>query len=449
LKRVITEVCPLIALTLIFIQPLHAASTLTADEARITAAEAFVYGFGPILLESYRQARMQVLGAPNHMVYAASPDTHRTMGYFAGYLDLSKEPVVLCLPDVSEQKVMLEVMGAYADVIRVQGLPPPRGSGCWAVTGPGWEGRLPTGMAEVRSPTNGAWIFGRTLMEGPQDKETHETFMGRCSLTPLSRFTRGSRTTPSATGEGLLPTSPVRQVLLMDMQAFFGRLALFMKRTPPPASDTEIVGRMARIGIDARNGFFDTTGFSPAARKAIEQGMKEGMDKIRKHVWEGTPKRDGWMVIASHPNGTDYLGRSVAAYAGLGEPLAGGATVVVRRIDEAGNRLNGAGRYVLHLDEDHLELSRDQWSLAVLDADLCPLPRRIQRTALGGLDGLQTGSDGSVEILIQKNSPGPDRESNWLQVPEREFTVMMRTYGIGEPDQNGGILYPSVERMEE
>lgn len=444
MKRVITGVCPLIVLTLIFIQPLHAASTLAADEARVTAAEAFVYGFGPVLLESYRQARMQVLGGSNRMVYVASPGTHRTMGYFAGYLDLSKEPVVLCLPDVSEQKVMLEVMSAYADVIRVQVSPSPWSSGCWAVTGPGWKGRLPAGMTEVRSPTKGVWIFGRTLIDGPQDKEPREPFMGRYSLTPLSRFTRGSRTTPSATGEGLLPTSPVRQVLLMDMQAFFGRLALFMKHTPPPAADTEIVGRMARIGIDARNGFFDTTGFSLAARKAIEQGMKEGMDKIRNHVWEDTPKKDGWTVIASQPYGTDYLRRSAAAYAGLGEPPAGGGIFAVRRVDEAGNRLNGTGRYVLHLGGD-----RSGLDLTVLDADLSPLPRRLQRTDLGSLDGLQPGSDGSVEILIQKNPPVPDRASNWLQVPEGEFTVMMRAYLIGEPDQNGGITFPSVERMEE
>jgi hypothetical protein len=440
----------------LLIQPVQAAPGITAEEAAIVAQEAFVYGFAPILLETGRQTRMRSLGGANRMVYFPLPDRTGESGpteagpsviSFTAYVDLAKEPVVFCCPDGPGRMVFFEVIDAYTHA-----LPAPGTSGLrTALTGPGWKGSLPQGVTGMRSPTSGAWIFGRILYQGPRDKDALKTFMGRCSLTTLSRFSIGKRDAPhEAAADVPMPMSPLRQVLLMDMQAFFGRLALFMKRTPPPAGDAALLGRMTRIGIDARTGFFDTSGLGPAARKAIEQGMKKGMDEIRHYTGEGFPLRDGWAVVSSPVTpGTDYLRRAATAYYALGEPLAQDAPLAFCRVDAQGRRLNGIERYVLRMEKDRLPLNHACWVLSVRESEALWNPEGGEKASLGSVDRLQAGPDGSIEIFIRKDPPGADRETNWLKAPEGDFTLMLRSYRPETQIPSGEDAYPQVKRMDE
>ena len=44
------------------------------------------------------------------------------------------------------------------------------------------------------------------------------------------------------------------------------------------------------------------------------------------------------------------------------------------------------------------------------------------------LSGLKKGDDGSLTIYLQKDSPGSDKEANWLPAPEGRFVLMLRLY---------------------
>lgn len=436
-----------LVLFLMFIAPLPVyASSITADEAGTIAQQAFIYGFGPILLETYRQAGMSILGDANRMV--SIPSTSRSdaekiqsrMVYSMAYLDLVKEPMVICHREGTDSRFMVRVLDAYGNTRFMSGgYPVGARDGLFAISGPGWKGTIPKGLDETRCPTRGAWIFARTM-----------DHVSQLSLTPLSLFSKGTeKRVEELDAADLKVAAPLRQVLLMDMQAFFGRLALFMKRNPPPPSDHEITGRMAKIGIDARTGFFDTSALSASARRAVEQGMMKGMDDIRRCAREGFEKRGQWVVVSSPAaDEKDYLRRSAVLYICLGEPLSQGFTLAFCTEDGLGKSLHGKEKYVVRLHKDMLPLSTAYWSLSLLDADFSPMPRRVRHAELTSLDRLATEPDGSIDIQIQRDSPGQGRESNWLSTADGNFTLVLKVFRTGEQMPAGGDAWPEVMRME-
>lgn len=431
---------------------------VTAGEAEAIARQAFIYGFGPMLLESHRQAQIHHFSVANRMVCSASPgledDAKKRpiMLYWTACLDLAREPVVLCSRDKPGVTVVLQMVDSYGNI---QPLPAAgrgvAGRRCIAMTAPGWKGKVPGELREIRCTTRGGWIFARTFDQGERNNESQGGEARLLSLDPLSLFARGkARSSEVVDEEGRGPVSPVRQVLLMDMQAFFGRLALFMKRNPAPASDSSMMIGMARIGVDASSGVFDTSALSPSARRAIEQGMKKGMDDIREYAHNGLARTGPWVSVSSAPDhGRNYLRRSAMLYAGFGEPLTQGFTLTFCTEDGSGRKLDGNANYVVRFKRDSEFLDTACWSLSLVGADFLPMPRRLQHVTLTSRDRLAINPDGSLEIHIQAESPGPERESNWLSTAGGAFTLVLKVLQTNGQVPAGGFPVPEVKRMGE
>jgi hypothetical protein len=73
----------------------------------------------------------------------------------------------------------------------------------------------------------------------------------------------------------------------------------------------------------------------------------------------------------------------------------------------------------------------------------------IDRYLIGSnTPGLQRGEDGSLTIYMQKDSPGPDKESNWLPTPQSGgFRPMMRLYQPRQPILDGTYILPAIRRV--
>jgi len=405
----------------------HASGSVTAAEAGAVAEEACVYGFAPVLLEVQRQAFLRLQVGMNRLV------SHGGAGQeIEAYLDLSREPMVLCSPNAQVSRVPFQVMDARTNALTVSG------QGCVTLCGPLWNGSLPGGLGRVNSPTNivyirGLWICGNT---GVPEK--------LFSLTPLARYGKGERHAPENAEQGFPGrSSPLRQVLLMDMQAFYGRLASFLKRTPVPGADSALLGRMARIGIDRETGFFDTSALTPAARAEVEQGLRRGMDRIARYAFTGFPVRDGWMAVPHGPRpGDDHLVRSAIAYLGIGGMPSGDGVWLVRTTDARGDGLTGSGSYLIRFDRDRIPPAQACWSLSVFDRKAC----REYPGVTVGQDALQKAADGSMKIFIQQLDPGTDAQGVWVKAPDGDFALMLRSSRGNEDSAGGGNWYPEVER---
>ncbi|PJJ63862.1 uncharacterized protein DUF1214 [Compostimonas suwonensis] len=159
-------------------------------------------------------------------------------------------------------------------------------------------------------------------------------------------------------------------------------------------------------------------------------------------TWSGT-----WMTIQGGTYGTDYRRRAMVAMAGLGCNLPEDALYPGTAVDGTGELLTGAHKYVLRFEAGELPQADAFWSLTMYDAAGFQVPNPIDRFAIGDRDDLRFGEDGSLELYIQTDTPGPERESNWLPTPAVVFQPMLRIYSPKPEALRRGITLPAIQRV--
>jgi len=220
--------------------------------------------------------------------------------YSSAFLDLATEPLVLSIPDAHGRYYLLPMMDAWTDVFATPGS---RTTGTksrtFVITGPNWRGAMPNGMQRLESPTNMAWILGRTQTNGPSDYSAVHAIQDGYTLVPLSLY--GKPYSPPA---GVfdpavdMNTPPVEQLKTMNAVQFFGDLARLLKANPPPASEAPILDKLAKIGVIPGEAF-DPSGLDPALVKGLERSMSAAFTKLQEaQKRSGTPV-NGWHIPPS------------------------------------------------------------------------------------------------------------------------------------------------------
>ncbi len=351
--------------------------------------------------------------------------------YSSAWLDLSKEPIVLSVPDTKGRYYLMPMMDAWTNVFASPGKRTTgTKAGHYAVTGPGWTGTLPAGVTELKSPTNMVWIIGRTQTDGPTDYAAVHALQDGYQLVPLSSF--GKPYTPP---EGVvdpavdMKTAPVDQLKAMSAEAYFNRLAALLKSNPPPASEAPILEKLKAIGVIPGEKF-DPSTLDPAVAKGLEQSVSVALEKLTAASKETGAPVNGWrvppMVLGNY--GTEYGARAVVALIGLGANLPQDAVYPSAYVDADGQPLNGANRYVIHFDKDSTPPVQAFWSITMYDADSFFVANPINRYAVSSWMPLKKNADGSLDIYVQTDSPGKDKESNWLPAASGSFNVTLRMY---------------------
>ena len=97
--------------------------------------------------------------------------------------------------------------------------------------------------------------------------------------------------------------------------------------------------------------------------------------------------------------------------------------------DEHGEKYGGSShRYVMHFDKGQLPPVKGFWSLTMYDPEFFFVPNPINRYNLSQRNTFVTNADGSVDLYLQADSPGPDKDANWLPAPKGKFVPMLRLY---------------------
>jgi hypothetical protein len=108
----------------------------------------------------------------------------------------------------------------------------------------------------------------------------------------------------------------------------------------------------------------------------------------------------------------------------------------------------GEKKYVMHFNKGELPPVKGFWSLTMYDGDYFFVPNPIHRQSISARQDLKPNSDGSVDLYIQNESPGPDKESNWLPAPKDKFILMLRLYWPEEAFLNGSWKLPEVKTVD-
>jgi len=372
----------------------------------------------------------------------------------AGWIDAGKEPWVLSLPEAEGRYYLFPMLDGWTNVFQSPGTRT-TGDGAqkFAITGPNWKGTLPEGIKEYRSPTSLVWFIGRIYCTGTkEDYAAVHRLQDEIKLQPLSTLGKPYSTPAGKVDPSVDMKTPVRdQVNALDAASFFGLLAQLLKDNPPAAEDADVVARLAKLGIVAGEKF-DLEKLDSQIRQAVVEAPKAGLKKITDHFRTAGVDLNGWVFTTKTGRyGTDYLQRATIAYFGLGANLPEDAIYPTSEWDIAKQMYSGENKYVVRFAKGKLPPVNAFWSLTMYDDQYFFYANKLNRFTLSARDKLKENADGSIDLYLQHESPGPDKESNWLPAPKGKFVLMLRLYWPRETPPSildGSWQPPPVEKVD-
>lgn len=418
-----------------------------AEDLR-AASDAYIYGYPLVTMEYTRRVMTNV---------AAPEGTRAPMGQFARlrtypdasfrdvtapnadtlytitWLDVGNEPWIISIPDMKGRYFLFPMLDGWTNVFQVPGTRTTgTGAQTYAITGPGWKGKLPAGVVEYKSPTALVWLLGRIYCTGtPEDYAAVHALQDACKAYPLS-FWGKDYTPPAGKVDPSvdMKTAVREQVNALSGVEFFKLLAELMKTNPPVPADAPILPKLAEIGIVPGKDF-DAKAANP---EVLDRVKKISVDRVMLHmVTSGDFKNiNGWRFSTKTGlYGTDYMQRALITAVGLGANRPEDAIYPVSLKSGSGifaRKYNGANKYVMHFPKGQLPPVKGFWSLTMYDDKYFFVANPINRYSLSARQNLKANADGSIDLYVQHDSPGADKESNWLPAPAGEFILMLRMY---------------------
>jgi hypothetical protein len=449
----------------------RAADNPASPDVDAMAVEAYIYAYPLVTVELTRRRLTNVvapLGTMAPMGQFARLRTYPNASYrdvtapnadtlyTYAYLDLSKEPWVVSLPDLKGRFAVFSIFDGWTTVFADPGKRTTgTGAQTFAITGPGWKGSLPAGMKEYKSATQVVLFNGKIYCTGTAEDYTQvHVLQDKVTAVPLSSY--GKPYTPTA-GK-VDPTFDMKtlvrdQVNGMDGAAYFKLFADLLKTNPPYPEDAAMVAKLVKLGI-VPGSDFDTAKVDPAVAQALAKAAKTALPRIAGWERQGVAAGDwrlenGWVTTTkTGPYGTDYVQRALIAMIGLYANLSQDSIYPVSNGPEVGQQYGGANRYVMHFNKGQMPPVNGFWSLTMYNAQYFFVDNPLNRYNVSSRSKFKTNADGSVDVYIQRDSPGKDKEANWLPAPAEQFILIMRMYWPRESVLDGSYKLPPVRKMQ-
>jgi hypothetical protein len=370
----------------------------------------------------------------------------------AAWLDLTKEPLVVSVPDTGGRYYLLPMLDMWTDVFASPGW---RTTGTQAgnflVTPPGWTGPVPADFIRIDAPTPYVWIIGRTKTDGPADYDAVHKIQAGYKLTPLSQWGKPPapievKIDPSVD----MKTPPKIQVDNMPAGKFFAYAAELLKLQPPHITDQPIIARLKRIGFEVGKSF-DIDKADSGVKKALETAPDDAQELMAWKMPTIARVANYWSMNTDTMGvyGNYYLKRAIITKWGLGANLPDDAIYPMNLGDESGKPLDGANKYTLHFDKGEIPPAEAFWSVTLYDAEGFQVANPLNRFALSSWMPLKYNGDGSLDLYFQNESPGADKEANWLPALKGAFNLLMRLYAPRSEALTGKWNPPPIMKVPE
>ena len=439
---------------------------VSSDEAQAIAADAYLYFYSLISMDVTRKQLINTepgkgIGGPMNTfvnVPAFPPADMKVVVrpnfdtlYSSAWLDLTKEPVVVSVPDTGGRYYLLPMLDMWTNVFASPGWRTTgTQAGHYLIASPGWSGAVPSGVTRIDAPTPYVWVIGRTKTDGPPDYDAVRKIQANYKVTPLSGWGQPPKPVQQIIDRSAdITTPPKRQVDTMTGEKYFAYAAELLKLHPPHVTDQPIVAQMKRIGIEPGKSF-DFARLDPTVKKAIE-GAPEAAQRLM--AW----KVPTLARVANHWSmntdtmgvyGNYYLKRAIVTQFGLGANLPEDAVYPLNLGDETGKPLDGASKYTVTFEKGATPPTQAFWSITLYDVDGFQVANSLNRFAVSSWMPFKYNADDSLTLYFQNESPGANNEANWLPAPKGPFNLTMRIYAPKSEVLTGKWNPPFVTRVQ-
>ncbi len=442
-------------------------SKLSPKEITRLAEEAYIFAF-PIL-ENYRTMdRLTGINTPEDQrrCFNTLRNTSHLLGpefknivapnndtlYSSTWLDLKNEPLVLSVPEIPDQRYyVFQLVSMYNHNFgyvgaRTTGYSP----GDYLITGPDWNGVAPNKVQQIfPCETRFAFLLGRTLIDGPEDLEQVKAIQAGYRLQPLSQYL--DHPAPVAPGDShIMPFEKEKSLTA----AFITYLNTILDNATIHPDEADMIQRFSAIGI-GQGSDFDHSLLDESTAAAIELGIKQALEAISQKVKAIGQLTNGWRsMVGTHGPRKVMAGRFLINAAGAMVGLYGNdeeeASNFMVLVDDEGDELDASKHnYILRFEKGNLPPVKAFWSITMYrPPEILLVENPIQRYAVGDRTrGLRYGDDGSLEIHLQSESPGVDKESNWLPTPPGAFMMALRCY-LPDTERFSAYEPPGIRKVK-
>jgi hypothetical protein len=451
--------------------------TISEQEAYAIAVDAYVYFYPLVTMDVTRKQFTNI--APGKELGKGPMNMFSNVGeyppanfkgvvrpnfdtlYSIAYLDITKEPVVVSVPDTGGRYYLLPMLDMWSDVFASPGW---RTTGTRAanflVTPVGWrpdlrdrfieEFKLAKDTQRIEAPTLYVWVIGRTKTDGPSDYAAVHKIQDGFKVTALSEWGKTPKPIEYKLDPSIDMTTPPKiQVDSMAAGKYFAYAAELLKANPPHLTDQPILARMKRIGIEPGR-TFDISRVEPAVRKALESAPEAGQNLMEWKMATLARVANNWSMNTDTMGvyGDYYLKRAIVAQLGLGANLPEDAIYPLNLGDQAGRPLDGANKYALHFEKGATPPVDAFWSVTLYDPQGFQVENSLNRFAISSWMPFRYNPDGSLDLYFQNQSPGKEKEVNWLPAPKGPFNLTMRLYAPKSEALTGKWNPPPVMKSE-
>ncbi len=436
---------------------------LTAAEAIAIAKDAYIYGvpmvaqYKTMYAYSIDKGGRQYMGPYNSILNIARVFTPADTAFvtpnsdtpysFAG-LDLRAEPVVITVPKMETNRYFVfQLMDLYTFNFAYIGSRTTGSSGgTYLIAGPNWKGKVPNNITKVwNAETELATLVGRTQLFNPDDLANVKQIQAGYKVQPLHEFSNTSAPAPLQELDWPKPITSAQQTSL----DFFNQMAFLLQFCiPPHPSEAELRQSFNKIGIEPGK-LFDPSSFPREVQDALKAGIEAGQKAIDASRAATGGKTDTLFGSREYLK-NNFLARATGTVMGIGANSRDEALYPILDKDADGQPLDGnKEKYTLRFAEGQFPPVNAFWSLTMYD-----LPSQLLvRNAIGRylinspmLPQLKLDSDGGLTLYIQADSPGADKQANWLPSPKGPFMLTLRYYWPKAELLDSEWKTPAIER---
>lgn len=373
-----------------------------------------------------------------------TPNVNTIYGF--GFMDLSQEPVVLTAPDSHGRYYMIEIVDMWNNAFAyAAGKKAGYKGGKYAIVGPGWNGTLPDDVKRIDSPTSWVEFQPRVHVKDQADLPAAQAVLAAITVQGLSVYEGKPGPVPKSydyVTPKLDPNVASSRLTFVDPLQFWRIFVDAMNENPPPKAIIEaVLPSFKYLGIEFGKKW-EPDNVDPLFLDEMKKVVPEIGPMMAEMVYVIGPHANGWMATpynlaaATTPPNADYLTAAISAVVGLTANTADEAFYLWGQYDYKMQGLTGEKMYTLTLPANFpyfQVIPPGFWSVTMYDLSTnYTVPNPINRYTLGSDNDLKKNKDGSITIYLQKDSPGKDKESNWLPTPAGPFYMAMRNYAPTE-----------------